>query len=95
MQNENQIVIYATQWCPDCLRVRRLLDEMKVEYKLIDINQDERGKEYVMRVNHGNKSVPTILFPDGSLLVEPSNSILSQKINRLKTDAENNVVDQS
>ena len=95
MQNENQIVIYATQWCPDCLRVRRLLDEMKVEYKLIDINQDERGKEYVMKVNHGNKSVPTILFPDGSILVEPSNSILSQKINRLKTDAENNVVDQS
>jgi len=48
-----------------------------------------------MRVNHGNKNVPTILFPDGSILVEPSNSILSQKINRLKTDAENNVVDQS
>ncbi|MCE5207376.1 MAG: glutathione S-transferase N-terminal domain-containing protein [Chloroflexi bacterium] len=95
MQNESQIVIYATQWCPDCLRVRRLLDEMKIEYKLIDINQDERGKEYVMRVNHGNKSVPTILFPDGSILVEPSNSILSQKINRLKTDAENNVIDQS
>ena len=95
MQNKSQIVIYATQWCPDCLRVRRLLNEMKVEYKLIDINQDDRGKEYVMRVNHGNKNVPTILFPDGSILVEPSNSILSQKINRLKTDAENNVVDQS
>ncbi len=80
MTKEDRIVVYATRWCPDCSRVRRLLDEMKIEYMLIDIDEDEKGKEYVMRINHGNKSVPTIVFPDGSVLVEPSNIILKQKL---------------
>ena len=80
MANENKIVVYATRWCPDCRRTRRLLDEMKIEYTLIDIDEDEKGKQYVMSVNHGNKSVPTIVFPDGSILVEPSSAELTQKL---------------
>lgn len=83
MQNENLIVVYATRWCPDCLRARRLLDEKQIEYTLIDIDHDAEGKQYVMSVNNGNRSVPTILFPDGSLLVEPSNAALSQKISQI------------
>ncbi|MEM5776561.1 MAG: glutaredoxin domain-containing protein [Anaerolineaceae bacterium] len=80
MTEEKQIVVYATAWCPDCSRARRLLDEMKIQYQFVDIDKDPKGKEYVMSVNRGNRSVPTIVFPDGSILVEPSNSVLSQKL---------------
>jgi mycoredoxin len=80
MENTDLIIVYATRWCPDCLRTRRLLDQNKVQYTWIDIDQDKVAKEYVMKVNNGNRSVPTILFPDGSILVEPSTSELSSRI---------------
>jgi len=82
MENQNQIIMYATRWCPDCIRARRLLDQKGIQYQFIDIDQDPQAKEIVMKINHGNKSVPTIIFPDGSILVEPSNSDLSAKISK-------------
>jgi mycoredoxin len=80
MENKELIIVYATRWCPDCLRTRRLLDQKNVQYTWIDIDQDKEAKEYVMKVNHGNRSVPTIVFPDGSILVEPSTTELSSRI---------------
>lgn len=77
---DNQIVIYATFWCGDCRRVRRYLDFHKVEYCWIDIDQDKAAEAYVRQVNRGNRSVPTIVFPDGSILVEPSNLALKEKL---------------
>jgi glutaredoxin len=46
----------------------------------VDIDQDPEGREYVMKVNDGSRSVPTIVFPDGSILVEPSNAELAEKL---------------
>ena len=82
MEKQSQIIVYATRWCPDCLRARRLLDQKGIQYQLIDIDRDPLAKEYVMKINHGNRSVPTIIFPDGSILVEPSNTELSVKISQ-------------
>ncbi len=79
-----KIKFYATQWCPDCLRARRLLDQNIMEYEMIDIDKDAAGRDYVLSVNHGNRSVPTIVFPDGSILVEPSNQVLESKIKQIK-----------
>jgi mycoredoxin len=79
-EHSNYIRFYATSWCPDCIRAKEILNKTKIPYKLIDIDQDSEGLEFVKEVNNGNRTVPTIIFPDGSMLVEPSNKELNKKI---------------
>jgi mycoredoxin len=83
MQPTTGIVMYGTPWCGDCRMARRVLDQHKVEYQYVDIEQDDVARRYVVEVNRGNQSVPTILFPDGSVLVEPSAAVLKQKLTTL------------
>jgi len=82
MSNSN-IIVYGTTWCGDCLRTRRFLDKNKVPYEWVDIDKDRQAEAYVEEVNLGNRSVPTILFADGSILVEPSNQVFMKKIKKL------------
>ena len=84
MTEESGIIIYGTRWCPDCSRARRILDRRGIPYEYIDINRDKQARAYVEQVNNGNRSVPTILFPDGDVLVEPSNHKLNAKLDDLK-----------
>ena len=58
----------------------RVLDQLKANYNYINIDEDEAAAEYVAKVNNGSRSVPTIIFPDGSVLVEPSNTVLTKKL---------------
>lgn len=78
--SNDQIVMYGTSWCGDCRRSRRLLDEHNIPYQYIDIEQDDEARQHVEKVNNGSRSVPTIIFPDGSVLVEPANSVLLAKV---------------
>ncbi len=73
------IKFYGTTWCGDCIRSKAFLDENKVEYEMIDIDKDGKAAKYVEKVNKGNRSVPTIVFEDGSILVEPTNEDLGKK----------------
>ncbi len=82
-----QITLYGTSWCGDCRRARRLLAEKGVVYRDIDIDTDEKAEAFVKQINQGNRSVPTILFPDGSHLVEPDNFTLTQKLTELHKTA--------
>jgi mycoredoxin len=75
-----QIKVYGTRWCPDCVRAKQVLTKNKAAFEWIDIEQDEAAATYVEKVNKGYKSVPTIVFADGSVLVEPSNSELEKKL---------------
>ncbi len=75
-----EILFYSTSWCGDCRRSRKLLDAMKIPYTDINIEEDPDAAAIVRKLNHGAQSVPTILFPDGSVLVEPSNAALEQKL---------------
>lgn len=77
----SSIILYGTSWCGDCRRARRILAENKTSYQDIDIETDPRAAHFVEELNRGSRSVPTIVFPDGSLLVEPSNDALRQKLN--------------
>jgi mycoredoxin len=77
---DSNIIFYGVNWCWDCRRARRFLDRKIIEYEWINIDKDKSGEEYVLKVNNGMRSVPTILFQDGSILVEPKNSELSQKL---------------
>jgi glutaredoxin-like protein len=74
------IVIYGADWCFDCRRARRFFDQQQVIYKWVDIDEEKTGEQYVLMVNKGMRSIPTIVFPDGSILVEPSNNQLAQKL---------------
>jgi mycoredoxin len=76
----NKIKVYGTKWCPDCARAKQIFAKNKVEYDWVDIEQDPKAADEVVKINQGNKSVPTIVFPDGSVLVEPSNSQLEKKL---------------
>jgi len=76
------ITIYTTTWCPDCKRSKKWMEDHKISYQEINIQEDEAAMEYVIKVNNGMQSIPTIVFPDGSILVEPTNRELEEKINQ-------------
>lgn len=77
---EQKIKIYATTWCGDCRMAQRWFDSHDIPYEYINIEEDDKAAEYVVRVNGGMRSVPTIIFPDGSVLVEPSPRQLAAKL---------------
>ena len=76
MQEPN-IIVYGAPWCPDCRRSKQFLGEQRVPYKWVDIDQDERGRQRVQEINDGKQIIPTILFEDGSVLVEPTDAELA------------------
>ncbi len=78
--SEPAIIVYGANWCGDCHRTKRLLDNHNITYRWVDIEQDVSGEQFVLSTNRGMRSIPTILFEDGLILVEPSNTILAQKL---------------
>ncbi len=74
------ITVYGAPWCPDCKRSKQFLGEQRVPYNWVDIDQDEEGRRYVQQANNGRQIIPTILFEDRSILVEPSNAELAAKL---------------
>lgn len=81
--DNKQITMYSTAWCGDCKRSKAWLDAHKIGYNEIDIEKDKAGMQFVQKTNNGMNSVPTIVFPDGSILVEPSNEELEKKVSTL------------
>ena len=80
MLSDEKIVMFTTSWCSDCSRAKYILDEYGVEYINIDVDQDQAGLAFVKDVNQGKRIVPTIVFPDKTILVEPSNQMLAEKL---------------
>jgi mycoredoxin len=80
MTDQNKIIMYGTRWCGDTRRSRKIFDNLKIDYEWINIDQDLEAEIYVKEVNKGFRSVPTTLFPDGTILVEPSDITLKQKL---------------
>jgi thioredoxin reductase (NADPH) len=76
----SNISVYGTTWCPDCRRAKQFFGEHRIQYNWVDIEQDARAMAEVERLNAGRRIVPTILFPDGTRLVEPSNEELAHKL---------------
>ena len=87
MSTKPEITVYGAYWCPDCRRSKGFLGEHQIPYRWVDIEQDKDGEAYVIEKNNGKRVIPTIEFGDGSILVEPSNAQLAEKLN-LKTTAE-------
>lgn len=86
------ILLYGTDWCPDCKRAKKFFGEQRVSYVYIDIEEDASAMALVEKVNDGKHIIPTIIFPDGSILVEPSNAQLAEKLG-LQTQAQRKFYD--
>ncbi|MCA9932688.1 MAG: FAD-dependent oxidoreductase [Ardenticatenaceae bacterium] len=83
---EPTITVYGAYWCPDCRRSKQFLGEHQIPYNWVNIEEDKEAEAYVIEVNQGKRIIPTIIFEDGSTLVEPSNADLAAKLG-LKTTA--------
>jgi len=88
----NTIVMYGTSWCRDCKLSKQFLGDQRIQYTWVNIEHDQEAMDYVERINEGRRSVPTIVFPDGDVLVEPSNAELAAKLG-LRTRAERSFYD--
>jgi len=75
-----RIQMYGTLTCSDCHLAKRVFAEQKVEFDFIDIDEVQGAADEVLKLNNGRRSVPTIIFPDGSVMVEPSRRELTAKI---------------
>mgnify|MGYP003339589853 CR=1 FL=1 len=80
----NNIVMYSADWCGDCRRSKRLMDSLNVNYTIIDVEADPSASEKVIEINGGQRSIPVIVFPDGTHLTEPSDNDLKAKLESLK-----------
>ena len=68
----------------DCARVKQVFPQCRVPFEKINIGQDEKAAAYVEKINNGFKSLPIIVFPDNSVLVEPTNAVLEKTLLSLK-----------
>jgi mycoredoxin len=82
LKTREKIKLYATTWCGDCRMAKRWFDAHDVSYDYINIEEDDSAAEFVVKVNGGARSVPTIIFPDGSVLVEPTARELAAKFSK-------------
>lgn len=75
-----KLKVYGAPWCPDCRRSKQFLGEHRIAYEWVDIDEHPDGADAVRRLNDGKQIIPTIVFEDGSILVEPTNAELAQKL---------------
>ncbi len=76
----NNIMFYSTAWCGDCVRSKKLLEKMKISYEEIDIDFDKEAYDKVSELQNRKPKIPTIIFEDGTYLVEPTDVELLDKI---------------
>ena len=89
---DSSITMYGTLWCGDCKRAKKFLGEQRIRYDYVDVEQDADGLAFIEPVNNGKQIVPTIVFGDGGILVEPTNAELAAKLG-LKTTAKRQFYD--
>jgi mycoredoxin len=74
--------MYTTEYCPDCHRTKAFFETNNIEYLRVGLEDNKEATEFVVNINNGSRSVPTIIFPDGSVLVEPSWGELKEAIKK-------------
>lgn len=75
-----KIRVYGADWCGDCRRAKRFFQDHNIDFIWIDTDRDKEAESIVRTVNNGKRILPTIFFEDGSILVEPTNAELAQKM---------------
>jgi len=75
-----EFVMFSTDWCGYCKRLKRQLDEVGITFREINVEQEPESADFVEQVNGGNRVVPTLLFSDGSSLTNPSVIAVKEKL---------------
>tara|TARA_B100001057_G_scaffold132525_1_gene131895 strand:+ start:1332 stop:1580 length:249 start_codon:yes stop_codon:yes gene_type:complete len=78
-----KIDFYTTDWCGDCVRSKALLNKLEVDFNEINVDLDEEANQYIKTLQVDQRRIPTIVFEDGSFLVEPSDVELQNKLKEL------------
>lgn len=79
---DDEIVMFTTTWCGYCVRLKRHLDREGIAYREVNIEHDPDAAAFVMSVNGGNRTVPTLRFPDGAALTNPSPAEVAAQLRR-------------
>jgi len=74
------LTMYTTDWCGYCMRLKFALDREGIAYQEVNIEREPDAAELVMAVNGGNRTVPTVVFPDGSALTNPTLREVKEKL---------------
>ena len=74
------VTMYTTPWCGFCRRLKSQLAREGIEVAEVDIERDPAAADYVMSVNGGNQTVPTVVFPDGTALTNPSAAKVRERL---------------
>ncbi|MCL1801711.1 MAG: mycoredoxin [Promicromonosporaceae bacterium] len=80
LPSPGNVTIYTTSWCGYCKSLTTQLTSLKVPFTKIDIEQDSNAAAYVEHVNGGNRTVPVVLFPDGTTLTNPPSGVVKSKL---------------
>jgi len=74
--------MYTTTWCGQCRSVKAFLDQNDIDYREIDIDDDAEAARRVTSLTGGYRSVPTLVLPNGTVLVEPGRRQLAEAFAR-------------
>ena len=75
------IKFYTTDWCGDCTRSKSLLNKLNINFDEINVDTNSDANEYITKLQNNQRRIPTIVFEDGTYLVEPTDPELLEKIN--------------
>lgn len=76
------VTMYSTTWCGYCHRLRTQLDSAGIAYEVVDIEQEPHAAQLVETLNGGDRTVPTVVFPDGSAVTNPSLAQVRERLGR-------------
>ena len=79
---QDEVVMFSTTWCGYCTRLKRFMDNEGIAYSEVNIEHDPEAAEFVMAVNRGNRTVPTLRLPDGTALTNPTPAQLLDGLRR-------------
>jgi mycoredoxin len=80
------VTMYTTTWCGYCFRLKKLMQREGIDFAEVDIENDEAAADVVMQANGGNRTVPTLLFADGTALTNPSIDQVKSQLTHLSED---------
>jgi mycoredoxin len=82
MTSDAPVKMFGANWCIDCRRTKKQLDDLGVSYEYVDLEADPNAADVAREIS-GRTSIPVVLYPDASHHVEPSNAEVETKLREL------------
>lgn len=80
--SSDTITMFGADWCRDCIRTKKQLDELGIEYTYVDLVEDPAAADVAKEIS-GRTNIPVVVYPDSSHHVEPSNADVEAKLREL------------